>query len=358
MKIKKTVWLVACIAASAAHAQSSVTLYGSIDVGVAYVNNAGGASKVFMEQGESQPDRWGLYGVEHLGGGLSTEFRLENGFYTNSGAMASPSTLWNRQAWVGLVSESIGTLRLGRQTPFSFDWLSPFSTAYQSGNWFAFHPGNIDQLADTSVVPYNNAARYISPSFHGLTVGAMMGLGNTTNFGYGRNLSAAVKYDLGAFHATAVYQDEHNRTPTITTVTAPTFGGLPAASYTADSTEEEGFGASYDLGAFKLHAMYTRVKLTTAGISELFQSYDGGVNYRVSPASLIGFGGATTTLAGSRYTQFSLGYNYSLSKATQVYADTNFERASGDNARAALYTAGISSTSNQLSFKIGMHHSF
>src|SRR5579859_135433 len=51
-------------AVSGAWAQSSVMLYGSMDAGVAYVNNVGGHAKWAMIQGNTQPDRWGLKGKE------------------------------------------------------------------------------------------------------------------------------------------------------------------------------------------------------------------------------------------------------------------------------------------------------
>src|ERR1044072_9814364 len=69
--------LTAACATTGAWAQSSVTLYGSLDAGIAYISNAGGHSKWIMEQGNMQPDRWGLKGVEDLGGGLKCVFQLE-----------------------------------------------------------------------------------------------------------------------------------------------------------------------------------------------------------------------------------------------------------------------------------------
>ncbi|MGE8487927.1 MAG: porin, partial [Paraburkholderia nemoris] len=167
--------LTAICATTGAWAQSSVTLYGSLDAGIAYISNAGGHSKWIEEQGNMQPDRWGLKGVEDLGGGLKTVFQLENGFYTNTGAFAKAGTLFNRQAFVGLSSDQFGTVTLGHQTPFSFDVLGPLSTAYQAASWYAFHPGNIDELADTGVVPFDNSVKFRSASFAGFSVGAMMG---------------------------------------------------------------------------------------------------------------------------------------------------------------------------------------
>ena len=71
--------------ASGAWAQSSVTLYGSLDAGIAYISNSGGHAKWMEEQGNMQPDRWGIRAVEDLGGGLQSIVVLENGFYTNTG---------------------------------------------------------------------------------------------------------------------------------------------------------------------------------------------------------------------------------------------------------------------------------
>lgn len=71
----------ACIAAPAAHAQSSVTMYGIMDAGIEYTNHAApeGGSAVKLKSGNKNTSRWGLRGVEDLGGGLKAVFRLESG---------------------------------------------------------------------------------------------------------------------------------------------------------------------------------------------------------------------------------------------------------------------------------------
>jgi predicted porin len=344
-------------AVSSAWAQSSVTLYGSLDAGVAYISNVGGSTKWMEEQGNTQPDRWGLRGAEDLGGGLKAIFQLENGFYTNTGAMAKSGVLFNRQAFVGLSSDQVGSLTLGHQTPFSFDVLDPFSTAYVSGNWFAFHPGNIDELADTGVVPFDNSVKFRSANWYGFTAGAMLGFGNTTNFSTGRTMSYALTYSTGAFKAGATWSNEHDRSVSIATIGLATFQGQPAATYTADKVENMGIGASYDFGKLLLHGLYTRTKLQSAGYSDTFQSYDAGANYQVTVANAIVSGASTSTLSGRRWTQFVIGDMYSLSKATQVYVDVLYERANSE-AQAALFTAGVASGRNQTSVVTGIHHSF
>ncbi|WP_207003842.1 porin [Trinickia mobilis] len=340
---------------SGAWAQSSVTLYGSIDAGVAYISNVGGGTTWIEEQGNTQPDRWGLTGTEDLGGGLKTIFKLENGFHTNTGTLVT--SLFSRQAYVGLSSDQFGTLRLGHQTPFSFDVLSPFSTAYLGQSWFAFHPGNLDELADTLGVPFDNSVKYNSPNWYGFSFGAMMGLGNTTNFATGRRMSYALSYANGPLKAGATWSDENNRMVSIAPTGIATFQGQPSATYVADKLQNMGAGASYQLGKLLLHALYTRTKLQSNGHSDTFQSYDAGANYQFTPANSIAGGAATTTLAGKRWTQFELGDIYALSKSTQLYANVLYEHgSSGTN--AAFFTAGVSSSQNQVIILTGIHHSF
>ena len=79
--------------AAGAQAQSSVTLYGIVDAGIAYVHNAQNASGqnqstlVKFSSGNLSGSRWGLKGTEDLGGGLAAVFQLENGFNIGTGAL-------------------------------------------------------------------------------------------------------------------------------------------------------------------------------------------------------------------------------------------------------------------------------
>ncbi|HEY4297235.1 MAG TPA: porin [Paraburkholderia sp.] len=348
---------VACI--GQAHAQSNVTLYGSLDDGIAYTSNVGGKSKYYIDSGEMQPDRWGLRGNEDLGGGNKAVFWLENGFSTNTGAALIPSDAWSRIAYVGLSSEHLGTVTLGMQTPFSSDYLLPFSTSYLNGQFMALHPGNLDELANTGPVPYDNSIKYVSPTLYGFTGGAILALGNTTNFAHGRNLSFGLNYAMGNFRAAVAYQVEHNRSPAIAATDFTTFQGMPAPTYQVDKFQEFGAGASYRLfGRLTLHGLFTWLKLQTNGQVATWNAYDAGANYDVTHFDTIGIGGSTTELAGRRYTQLNLNNVYLLSKSTQLYINTYYEHASGNGARAALFTAGVSSGRDQFAIRMGIHHSF
>lgn len=88
--MKKTLIAGACVAALSAplaHAQSSVTLYGLIDAGIVYTNNANGASLWRLNSGTVNGSRVGFRGTEDLGGGLKALFVLENGFNVNNGGL-------------------------------------------------------------------------------------------------------------------------------------------------------------------------------------------------------------------------------------------------------------------------------
>jgi predicted porin len=358
MKKHAVAGLLAGLTVTGAHAQSSVVLYGSLNEGLGYVSNVAGGKKFFVDAGDVQSDRWGLTGREDLGGGMRAVFKLENGFTTNNGASLSATTLWNRQAYVGIGSDQWGTVTLGSQTPPSFDYLTRFSTANNSGSFFAFHLGNLDQMADTPTVPYNNAIKYTSTSYYGLSFGTVLSLGNTTNFAQGRNVGVGLSYQRGAFSAGAVYQNEHNRATALPATDFSTFQGKPSVAYLADQLEETGAGFSYQFQKVLVHALYTRVRLESGAQHDTFQSYDAGVDYRVVPFDSINVGGAVTTLAGHHYTQASLGDIYSFSKSTDLYLNLNYEHASGAGARAALFTAGVASGSNQLLIATGIHHLF
>ncbi|OAJ56911.1 porin [Paraburkholderia ginsengiterrae] len=347
--------------AAGAQAQSSVTLYGSLDAGVGYVSNLHGGRTFIAEQGTFQADRWGLTGTEDLGGGLKTVFKLESGFSTISGAMSSPGTLFNRQAYVGLSDDRFGTFTLGRQTDFHFEMLGPLSTAQSLGDFSAFHPGNVDGLGNTVPVEWSNALKFRSQNFAGVTFGAMYGFTNTTSSTAGRSISFGATYANGPVKLAAAYSEYHDRTLNLASGLGLTSfegvnltGGTP---FVADSVRNAGVGGSYQLGRFLLHALVTQVRIERHGQTENYRTADGGVNFQLAPDYQIDAGAWTTTLAGKRWTQLTVANVYSLSKRTQLYADLMVEQASS-GAIANTIGIGASSSNRQTVVLAGIHHLF
>ncbi|MCA3825662.1 MAG: porin, partial [Burkholderia sp.] len=162
--MKNTLIAGACTAAlfaPLAHAQSSVTLYGLIDAGIAYTNNVNGASQWRMASGTVNGSRFGLRGTEDLGGGLKALFVLENGFNVNNGGLGQDGKLFGRHAYVGLSQPGYGTLTLGRQYDTMVDFVAPLSaTSGDLGDAGFAHPFDNDNLNHSLRI--NNAVKYTS----------------------------------------------------------------------------------------------------------------------------------------------------------------------------------------------------
>jgi len=190
--MKKTL-LAAALAvgfAGAAHAQTSVTLYGVLDTGLGYTRfkdgraPAGGSNKATqlgLLDGVSAGNRWGLRGTEDLGGGLKAIFNLESGFRLTSGASlqgvsdftTTPATtsqtrLFGREASLALQSDAWGTLKFGRHTNFASRYTG--GIVLPQGDAFAqAHRGAT--FTSTSTVRADNLITYETPVFSGFQFG-------------------------------------------------------------------------------------------------------------------------------------------------------------------------------------------
>jgi len=113
--MKKTLLALAAItASSASFAQSSVTLYGTLDASLESVKGDKTVTRVSSDN--LTYSRIGVKGSEDLGSGLKAQFTLEAPVAVDTGAAAAPTgarTFWSDAAWVGLAGD-FGALRLGR----------------------------------------------------------------------------------------------------------------------------------------------------------------------------------------------------------------------------------------------------
>ena len=186
--------VVAGLAVSAtAHAQSSVTLYGSLDLGPVYVSNVGGSSAKRLTGGTTQPDRLGFRGIEDLGSGLNAGFLLEMGIAPDVGSQINPTKFFNREARVSLSSTTWGAVALGHTADVMFDFVGRYSNGYNLFNFNAFHPGNFDGLANTNA--FDNAIKYYTPRL----AGAQAELEVAAGEGGGRSSAAGLDYAAARF---------------------------------------------------------------------------------------------------------------------------------------------------------------
>uniref|UniRef100_UPI000487F349 porin n=1 Tax=Paraburkholderia acidipaludis TaxID=660537 RepID=UPI000487F349 len=184
------------------HAQSTVTMYGLIDEGLNFTNNAGAGQAYRLQSGDVVGSRWGLKGSEDLGGGLAAIFKLENGFNASNGALQQGGRLFGRQAYVGLASQNYGTLTAGRQYDPTVDIFSPIAAA---GNWGDVGATPFDNDNTDWDFRVNNSLKYVSPTIAGLTGEAMYGFSNTSGFADNRLFSVAGQYQYGGLTAVAAY---------------------------------------------------------------------------------------------------------------------------------------------------------
>jgi predicted porin len=346
-------------AAAPAHAQSNVTIYGSLDAGVAWVDNVNGSSASRVDQGTMQPDRFGFRGTEELGGGLKALFHLEGGFATDTGNLINANRLFNRLAIVGL-SGDFGTVALGNMPDLVFDYAGKVSNGFQLTNFYLFHPGNLDTLANTW--QFNNAVRYTSPAFNGLTVSAMVGAGEQPgDSGKNRNVSAGANYLNGPVRLALAYSRQADRAAGYAGGYLATLN-LGNAATVFDSLTTWAAGGGYTVGNWRLNALYTQSTVDLPATSFTQRNVDLGAAWRYGARSTLNLGYTRTRLSRSvedaKYDQASVSHVLAFSKRTEFYVQAAYQKAGGSASFAFQNNAGASSDDSQLITTIGMHHSF
>jgi predicted porin len=341
---------------NAAAQTSSVTLYGVIDVPIEYVNrvasaqptvvngqpvfaSTGGSRVSMLPLGGRSPSRWGLRGVEDLGGGNSAIFVLESGFTADSGAITS-GRMFGRQSYVGLQSKTYGKLMFGRQYTSLFEGLSNFTPTRYASTYdpVAWQLG-INYREDNTIKylgafgPVTVAAHYsfgVGVPLIGATPLAGGGAGETPgafrdNNGYG----AAVTYLNGTFGATLAYDEWH---PAVT-------------SGQQGVARKLGTAVSYASGPFKAMLGYRWAKTDFANGNTLARDdyYWAGINYDITRAleltlayyyadfKSLRLGPTAASIAPANPWQTTLILDYRLSKRTDVYLATAYARNAGLN---------------------------
>ena len=328
--------LVAAAGASTVMAQSSVTLYGRVNTSVER-QKVGSVSNTVMQNNAS---RFGFKGVEDLGGGLKAGFVLESGFDSSNGAGASSTGGLNfgRQSEVNL-SGAFGTVRLGNFFPESY-----FATA----DYVSMH--NHDTGSSSDALYYDpvwfgglstaNKIAYRTPNLGGLTVEGAMSLhergkdadGNALPEKYGYDLAA--NYNLGALALGAGYSYV-NSNYQLGLRAAYTFGQFTVGGYYQRNKDDNQLvpGGAGTRNNFRLAGMYTM----------------GASEFHVN----LGHANKWSNVADSAATQWTLGYNYNLSKRTKVYAFYT----KVDNKAGAAYMTGTAGADFS-SFALGVRHNF
>nr|WP_314627940.1 porin [uncultured Janthinobacterium sp.] len=375
-------------------AQSNVSIYGVVDAAMAYTSNQGGNSNTYMRSGNLSASKIGFQGVEDLGGDLKALFLLESGFESDTGAMSSAGTLFNRQAYVGLQSGAYGTLTAGRQyTPYYLLVGSLASSNILTGATGA-HPGDIDGLDTT--VRISNSLSYSMPAWRGLQASAQYGFGEAADSNaLGSSFSAAVKYSTSPAEFALGYLKLKNGENAASNMAMSGQGGwnsnasgsfgISAVNQgyaTADSIQYIAASARYTMGKWMVGANASNVQYQ-AGTRSAFRDTaifnTAGLisSYQLTPQWFLAAGYSDTFASRAngitdraRYRQLSFEQNYALSKRTSVYLIEARPRARGQtlgqNGAIVDAVASVgdsqngtpSSNGGQTVVMVGLKHSF
>ncbi len=409
--MKKSLIALAALAtvATAAQAQSSVEVYGVMDLGVGSISGvaadytrttapsasgngtaaaysgtaAGSATKTVtgLQNGGLSTSRIGFRGTEDLGGGLKAGFVLEAEILADTGSQKSTAdALFARESSLSL-SGNAGSVKLGRFNTFSYGEGAKFDS--MGGN----NIGGYIASGKYGYVRLENAVQYISPAMNGVKVGVQTGTrtGSATYPGtsvtaYGevageqsgnRNTAGMITYDNGPLELSLTYGEQKDasglKIDDVTTAFARyNFGKVRAvAGYmkqSADRWVPTGTGSNALLSA--------TVKETTNTFL--------GANYTVTPQitlNAIVQQIQTETVAGTKQKPviYSAGLNYSLSKRTTLYgivaqvSQDNGSKQTIVNGGKWNYTdvagndvpgAPAVADKNQTAWTIGVRHTF
>jgi predicted porin len=279
--MKKSVVAIAAMAtlAGTASAESSVTLYGLVDLSIANTkggSRVGGNSVTELLDGVAYGpgSRWGLRVSEDLGDGLKANVVLESGFSADTGSQTQgtsnlgiASRLFGRQAFVSLASASLGEVRLGRQYALHDEVNAvnnPFGSTTVLTPTYPVSTGGTNPATRSVKLPFfvdaprvDNAVQYISPSFAGLRVQAMVAASEgqpntitTPNSIVPRYEAVKISYFKGPINVAVSYDQNRN------------------GSIAGTHDKVLNIAANYDFGMAKLFGGYQRSKeLTPIGMA-------------------------------------------------------------------------------------------
>ncbi|MGQ7932548.1 porin [Paraburkholderia sp. D1E] len=309
---------------SCVYAQGNLTLYGIMDDSLSYVSKTLNSStgrdaghQIAMVDGQMFGSRFGMTGVEDLGGETHVSFKLESGINIANGSIGnSNGNLFGRQAWLQ-VDGNFGSVTAGVQfSPFVLALIE--SDARGASNFGSLAPIYVGSVLTTGLFN-SNAITYASPTFAGLQGSVMLALGGEAgNFRAARQYSGSLTYDRNGVFANAAF---YSGNAGDATTSAPASSTVAFAGRT--------ISAGYKFSNLTLRAVFVDFKIAGSFDSRV---YGGGVSYAATPALTVD-AGAWLTRDGNNSNNHSIlaatGVRYSLSKRTMLYTQFGYVSNSG-----------------------------
>jgi predicted porin len=381
MKFKSGSLVVLIVFSAAAHAQSSVTLYGVADSGLLYQSTSAATFQprapnlghVYeLKDGGIYSSFWGLKGSEDIGGGYKITFKLQGTFNTTngkSGLSDTPGTtaLFNQYATVGATGP-FGTFDAGRQiVPMIYamaetdvrgaQYFGSILTAWLGINQAAGWPGTSTN-APIGALYDSNALVYSSPKFYGTTLALEYAPGGVAGqFQGGTRESAVLKYSNYGLNLSAVYYNGHDTNPF--PLTYPAAPATPATGL--DNNRFYYFGAMYTISGFSVSASYAIARNPARSNSVDFEMASGGLGYQFNPAFRITSGFyylKDRNNSANHSSEFAIGAEYNLSVRTKAYAQVGYVNNKGTMNQTIIYGAPVAPGVSTTAAMVGIRHSF
>ncbi|HYD59520.1 MAG TPA: porin [Noviherbaspirillum sp.] len=349
-KLKQLMLAAALCAATAAPAmaQTNVTVMGLVDTYAGSMRFAGDADRrASLNSGGMTTSWFGFKGTEDLGGGLKANFLLTSFIQADTGVQGRfpGDTLFSRDAVVGL-SGGFGSLSFGRELAPHFlptILFNPFGDSYTFAPLilhadvplFNASGWSNSVAGDTG---WSNSVRYTTPDFGGLKANLHYQFGEQAGNNGLNNVGANALYFNGPLALTAFYHTVEVNNPTHTPGSSVGFG--------ANRQKAWMLGGSYDLKAVKLFATYGQ---TSHNVDLDDKTLSLGASVPMGGGKILAAWAQTQREgavigADQKRKTASLGYDYDLSKRTDVYAIYMNDR--------------ITNQSTGNSFGVGVRHRF
>jgi predicted porin len=347
-------------------------VYGIVDAGVVSADGATAGRYTGVSSGVLSTSRLGFRGTEDLGGGLTANFNLETTLNMDNGVTGTTTrstateqtTLFDRQAWVGLNKKGVGTLQAGRTTRLDFDTVvagDAFgASGFGSANAIIFgNVGAVRQPDQTSATTqkttgdinnsrYSNSVKLATARFSGFQLAYQHAFGEVSGENStGRGTAYALDYTAGKAKVTYAYSQQNDGTDG------------------AKLTETTVLSGSYDFGAAKLFAGMSQ--LERAGQAEKTKgNWIGltapvnakiGVMAQYYKVDNIGSTTGAPNVANDA-DAYALGATYAFSKRTTAYA--MYGRVNNDGTAAVSIGSSVAPAggASQTGYAVGMRHTF
>ena len=325
--MKKSLLAVALLGAFAgvAQAQTAVQIYGTVDAGITK------RSDQTLAIGKRANNTLGFKGTEDLGNGLKALFQLEIRYEPDTGTIEQGAggvqrPLFQGQSRVGLQGD-FGMVRLGRgltafqESSTAFEpWHGlPTPAGFQTDLQVAGYTSDPLGYAGNSTNRFSNAIFYNSPEIMGFQLNTTIGMKEAFGAAFtGRGTALQPQYPVGTEASILPYS-----------VTG-TYKNGPAAFMLAserNAVETRLYSIAGSVMAtpeLKLMASYQRQNQDhSVRVNPITKAWILGANYTMGPGKILAGYGQKSPDGIAKTKQASLGYEYSLSKRTYVYADAS-----------------------------------